>query len=694
MNAPRLQERCARWLLLLTLLHTVPALWITPVVAGTAPAAAILAFGVASLLSFERDGVGMSLFALGPALVYCAIGWAVAWLLAWLLERVRQPQRAIALAVLVAVPLASVYWPIYTAGGHSGSRTANLIALVDRTISHQVLLGYWLALHGVLLVLYLGHLLPDGRFARIAERWRRPALGTTAAALVAALLYGNYPTLVCRPLAAIGSGSAALCAARADTRHQRYFYELAAERGEPEALAWVIANTPDRQRRLHWLRQGADGGDAQTQFALSQHLMRYGGADGGAEAEQWLRRAAKGGHAPAMLALADSIARGLYSSPSRELLAERNAFLERAAKLGEREAMLRLAEHHVDGSMGYPVNLDRARSLYRELALADSSVAGGRLAELDAIASGLAKGDPAVMKAQAKRFLASPMPGPGVRARGRQLLEQLADAGDVEVRNELTLMLRTGSGGVERDLAAAKVWLIKSAQAGDLNAMERAARNFTNGREGFAVDYPEARRWFEAAITGHSRSDGDDAQGRVRQLRSELAHIDRLGRQAGGPLLGEQALAALGQGTDAESHYRYAMQLLAGHGAARRAEAIARLNDASRLGHAEAAWRLFFIYERGFPAEINAKSALAQLERAAANHHFDATRELAMRYEYGKAGVPADLERAIAMYEEALAAGHDNRYGWNLDRGNFNHFKWLESRLHQARLKQSARETK
>jgi hypothetical protein len=46
-----------------------------------------------------------------------------------------------------------------------------------------------------------------------------------------------------------------------------------------------------------------------------------------------------------------------------------------------------------------------------------------------------------------------------------------------------------------------------------------------------------------------------------------------------------------------------------------------------------------------------------------------------------------DLPRAMALYEGALAAGHDNRYGWNLDPNTFNHYRWLESRLRQARMK-------
>ena len=33
---PGFHERCARWLLLLTFLHTVPVVWLTPVAGGTA----------------------------------------------------------------------------------------------------------------------------------------------------------------------------------------------------------------------------------------------------------------------------------------------------------------------------------------------------------------------------------------------------------------------------------------------------------------------------------------------------------------------------------------------------------------------------------------------------------------------------------------------------------------------------------
>jgi len=703
MTRPSPQERCTRWLLLLVLLHTVPVVWITPVAAGTAPTAALLAFGFANLFTFDREGAALGVLVLVPTLVYCALGWGVAWVLARLLQRLRRPARAVVLAVLTVVLLASVYSPIYIAGSHNASRSANLVELLDNTLDPRVLLGYWIALHLVSTGLFIGHLLDDAHPAmRWVERWRRPALVGGAMALVGALLYGHYPLLLCRPLAALGSTRAELCLARVGGAEQRDWYERAAEGGEIDAIRWMRDHATTGEMRRYWLRKAAEQGDAASQFALYHQLARTGDLSADGEAAQWLHRAAEADYIPAQLALVEQLSRDIYRTQSRELLPERNAWLERAARLGARDARLRLAQHHVDGSMGYPVDLDLAQTYYRELAkgdeLTDYERAAGlgaahyrtQVDELDALQTGLARGDPAVIRTLAERYLASQLPGPGVREQGLAFMERLATEGDAAARDALILSLRTGSGGVDKDVAAARDWLLKAAEAGDPQAMSRVADNYMSGREGFPIDYPLARHWIEARIAVAAQHDTDDARSQLRQLRKDLAHIDRLSEQAGGTLLGEHELERLGERSDAESSYRYALQLLAGHGPDRRAEAIARLEQAARDGHGDAAWRLVEIHEHGFPAEIDPSAALEYLQLAAARHHFLATRELALSYEQGKRGLPVDLPRAIQLYEAALAAGRDNRYGWNLDPDNFNHFAWLESRLKQARLKLDA----
>ncbi len=696
---PGIQERSARWLLLLTILHTVPVVWITPVAAGTVPTIALLAFGAASLLTFENDGLWLGLMALGPALVYCAIAWVLAWLLGRLLGRVSKIPRASLLAVAVIALLIAPYFPIYLAGGHNSSSSATLLELFDNTLGMRVLLGYWMALHGLLALLYVGHLMPVGHpVATFVERWRKPTLTAASFVLVGTVLYGNYPLLVCKPLGELGSARAQVCAAKAFTREARYWYELAGEQGNVEAIAWLIDNTSDRAGKLRWLRKGAEQGDAAIQFALYRRLVRLGEPQALAEADRWLRLAAEGDHAPAQMVLVDQLSREVYRTQSRDQLAVRNAWLERAAELDSRMAILRLAQHHVDGSMGYPADLQQARAYYEALAehAGDPTSyeralllsAGSYLqhaAELQTWSTGLRNRDPEITKAMAKRYLGSQLAGPGVRELGLELMTYLAEQGDTEVRDDLIVKLRTGSGGVVKDTDAAQAWLIKAAEAGDVKAMERLAGNYMSGQEGFVRDYPEARRWITSLI---DVAGGDVV--RVGRLRKELAYIERLGGMAGGALLGSSDLEQLGQRTDAESHYQFAQQLLAGHGSKRRAEAIARLEQAASLGHGGAAWRLFQIYDRGFQQEIDKAAAMGMLQLAVTNHHFDAARELAMDYEYGKRGLPVDLPRAIELYEATLEAGRDNRYDWNLDPDNFNHFRWLESRLRQARMKQSA----
>ena len=698
---PGFRERCARWLLLLTFLHTVPVVWLTPVAAGTAPTVALLGYGVASLFTFEREGIALGLFALVPALVYSGIAWLLAWLLGKLLLQVGRPAGAGLLGCLTLGLLLAVYFPIYIVGGHNSSRSADLIGLFQNTISPNYLLSYWIALHGVLGAFYASYLLRENHpFIALVARRGRSALATAGLVVFSAVFYHNYDLILCRPFAELGMARAQVCVARTASREQRYWYERAAAQGNVEALAWIIDKTPNRKTRLKWLRLGAEQGDPATQFALYQWLLHTPGADAKAEAERLLLLAAEADHAGAQMALVERLSQILYRTHSTDRLAERSAWLERAEKLGSRTAKLRLAQHYTDGSMGYPADHDRARAYYRELIAVgpltkaertlqlDVAAYQQRLDELDVWDEGLEGRDPVVMKAMAKRYLASQFPGPGVRDLGLELMEQLATDGDTTARDELIVSLRTGSGGLSKDIDAAKTWLIKAAEADDTEAMERLARNYMSGREGFPVDYPKARRWIEAQIRVYQGSDDQQAQLGLRQLQNDLAYIDRMAVRAGGEMLGSGELEALGQRTDAESQYEHAIQLLVGHGNKRRSEAVAELQEAARKGHGAAAWRLVQTYDRGFPKEIDPDAALHYLQLAVTNHHFAATRELAVSYEKGQRGLAVDLPRAIELYEAALAAGHDNRHGWNLDPDNFNHFKWLESRLRQTRLKQ------
>ncbi len=258
---PGFQERCTRWLLLLTFLHTLPVVWITPVAAGTAPTAALLAYGIASVLTLNREGIAIGLMALVPAFVYTGIAWVLAWLLAKLLRWGRPALRAWLLGCLTIGLLLAVYFPIYIVGGHNSSSSSDLIGLFDNTLSHRSLLSYWIALHAVLFAFFSGSLLREGHgFIAPIERWGKPVLRTVGIALLGTILFLNYDLFLCRPLAEIGVARAQVCVARTAGHEQRYWYERAAAQGDGEAIAWLVDKTPQPQDPIEMVAKGRGGG--------------------------------------------------------------------------------------------------------------------------------------------------------------------------------------------------------------------------------------------------------------------------------------------------------------------------------------------------------------------------------------------------------------------------------------------------
>ncbi|MGD8477852.1 MAG: hypothetical protein PVI98_11930, partial [Burkholderiales bacterium] len=437
--------------------HTVPVIWITPASSGTAPAAVLLGFALATVFTFEHGGVSNALMVLGFALAWCSFAWLLAWLIARSLDKLSRSARSASLAAISGFLLASVYWPIYIVGGQYASQRANIIELFNATPGAGFLLAYWVGLHAIMLALFAAYLQrQDHPFIAFVERWRSAAATVVASALIAIVLVGDYPKFICWPLAKLGSAQAALCVARSAKFGQRDWYRHAAELNQRDAIAWMISHTPEEEQKLFWLRKGAGNGDAQFQLDLHEQLRRSAQSDDHEEAAMWLRLSAANGHTPAQLALAETLTRNIYSSGSRDQLAERNDWLERAASRGARDAKRQLAQHHVEGSMGYPVDLGRARDWYRELANAgertsyervlgfDAAYYKARIAELDRWQAGLDKRDPEITRLLASRYLGSPFPGPGVRELGQQLMQQLADEGAASAIDALNIEPQPG----------------------------------------------------------------------------------------------------------------------------------------------------------------------------------------------------------------------------------------------------------
>lgn len=704
-TATDFQNRCARWLLLLTFIHTIPALWLTPVAGGTVPVVAFFVFVLVTLPQVTPGAVTFTLMALVPGLLYLGIGWLLAWLLSRGLLRLPKLVSLFLLAVIVVSLLLSVYQPIYFSGGHSGSSSSDLWGLFDEFGLESSITGikaYWVALHGLLALLFVTQFTAASHpFFVVAERYRKPAFAVLGAVALLAIGYRGYPLFICRPLAGLGVATAQVCVAKVGGREANYWYEQAARQGNVEAITWMVgyASGDDRAR---WVREGAEAGDGALQYRLYRRLARSGDPEDLAQANDWLQRAAQNDYQPAQIKRLAQLYAAANQGQSKEELTAYQAQLEQAVQQGSRDATAQLAQHYSDGSMGYPADLVQARAFYvdlmgegeptkDELKIGhDQAFYAARVAEVDSWALGLKNDDPAIMKLLAKRYLRSRRPGEGVKARGMQLMQLLADSGDKAVQQELMLGLRTGSGGIVKDLDAANRMQLSAANAGEVDAMERVRAGYFSGQQGYPLDYVESRRWIEALLKTYRHRPDEASQSRTRQLKRDLAYIERIEMSAGGTLLARPQLEQLGGKSDAASHYQFALQLLSVHGSRRRAEAIDRLNKAASLGHGDAAWRLVRIYERGFPNEINHSAALRMLRLAVENHQFDASKDLAFRYEDGKKGVAKDLAKAVALYEATLAAANDNRYGWDLDRDNYNHFAWVESRLRQARAKLKA----
>jgi len=73
-------------------------------------------------------------------------------------------------------------------------------------------------------------------------------------------------------------------------------------------------------------------------------------------------------------------------------------------------------------------------------------------------------------------------------------------------------------------------------------------------------------------------------------------------------------------------------------------------------------------YERGTSfVQQDHRRVVELLEQATQGKHPKAMLALALAYEKGRYGLPQDLPKAKALYEEILQAGEKNLYGWNAE---------------------------
>ncbi len=319
-------SRATRWLLWLSLLHTLPAPFFLFVVVGTVPAAGLLAGGVAGLFAGDRQGLAMGAVLGAQGAGYAALYFLVAWLAEFLLRRLRAvPLRSGVLAILVAAMFAASLAPIYGSGGHGAEQWTNLPGLLEGFAAPPV--GAWLApyfgalgvvLAGLLVLLFVigrdgvDQDLPRGRqwWDRAAALGHVPTLRYVADARVSGT-YG-YPIDFARArdefavlAEAFGSGSHGVEADPGQAQHWR------------SALRDVerkIADLGTDYRPMDELRERAQAGDPQAQYQLVPYYERgdrFVPRDH-ARVVELLQQAAAGKHPQAMWTLGLAYEKGRF----------------------------------------------------------------------------------------------------------------------------------------------------------------------------------------------------------------------------------------------------------------------------------------------------------------------------------------------------------------------------------------------
>jgi TPR repeat protein len=318
----------------------------------------------------------------------------------------------------------------------------------------------------------------------------------------------------------------------------------AAEKGDPEAqfligLQYKVGDgvARDQVEAARWLRQSAETGHTEAQYALGTLQAESGGADDATEAAKWLRAAAAQGNAAAMLSLGTLYSR---SDTAGHDLAEALRWYHQAAEAGQAGAARVLAEHYARG-LGVARDPEQALEWYRKAAELGDQGARFVLDRIEAVTKAVTD-DPAKALADWRREAEKGDAGAGlalelivVRARAMDedpaetvrwslLLSGLRGAEAHVVRG---LMLENGIA-MNRDSAAAVASYRKAAELGSGLGQYRLGLMFAAGR-GVAEDPVEAGVWLSlAAKAGHKEAAAEWDKLRAGLTSAQIEAVDAL----------------------------------------------------------------------------------------------------------------------------------------------------------------------
>lgn len=223
-------------------------------------------------------------------------------------------------------------------------------------------------------------------------------------------------------------------------------------------------------------------------------------------------------------------------------------------------------------------------------------------------------------------------------------LVKSSGSGNPQAQYQLAELYVAGIGGLRRDSAQARDWLLRAARQGHWAAMAELGRIFEDGW-GVPRDYIQAGQWYDAA----KHADGDKSHAAWHEN-----NIERAGRLAGRTLRDalkdeEKAMSALGPTADG-------MRRAAGlFEAGASTQAVAALQDMASAPAAEGL--LGYLRAEGVGVRQDEAEAVRLLHRAAKAGDARSQEQLGSAYDAGIWGLRRSTEQALGWYQKATDQG-------------------------------------
>ncbi|UCI09547.1 SEL1-like repeat protein [Mesorhizobium sp. B1-1-8] len=298
----------------------------------------------------------------------------------------------------------------------------------------------------------------------------------------------------------------------------RQLYQLAAERGLASAQLRLGLGLVDGSLAVQdpvageaWMRRAALAGNLDAAYRLGERHVKGPQLDY-AEAATWYRRAAEAGHQAAARALSSLYLSGNGVAQDAE---EGKRWLRAAAKGGNRESQVDLANLVLEGAGKLDDGTDVA-GWFEVAALSGDLIAAFNLGlcfnegvgvgkDQERAAQWMRRAAEGVTQAQYMyaRMLQDGRGVPSDLAQARLWFKRAADAGMADAQAALAEMLLNGRGGESSSVPAAHLFK-QAAAAGHVGAMFAIGALFEAG-QGLSLDHKAAQKWFAAAAErGHA----------------------------------------------------------------------------------------------------------------------------------------------------------------------------------------------